>query len=412
RPVLGHQDTPWHQGLVLRAVPWRHKALARKLLQQSDEALEDGNFPQVEQNCQAVLRLAAGWQPPRSLLAASGASGAVPADLVELGCPLSIEALRRRLLGRLLLGAEDVALEDAKRLKETRRWRPLAELAEAVALLQLGRAEEVKDVKDEMPGELGLAWRRVASARAQRSQRGHADVAGIYFEEQQRCPETEDDPELAKSCWYLATVLPPVPNYVHPNLEVVVFPNGQRGVQVTDDVPRGTLLMAATALVFQGPTALPVERSTETRLGLRGTPEQMVKVFKDPTAPMQKALSTALSCGSEVMAMKLSQLSDGEKQPEVTGRVLQELCEPFQSGRLPMKSDFTAQELFGVLKTNGFSCDGKGWGLWLTISFVNHSCAPTAHYVITQKEELREDVNRRLGFLMGFDTLYAVMTQL
>ena len=40
------------------------------------------------------------------------------------------------------------------------------------------------------------------------------------------------------------------------------------------------------------------------------------QVFKDPTAPMQKALSTALSCGSEVMAMKLSQLSDGEKQPE------------------------------------------------------------------------------------------------
>ena len=34
-----------------------------------------------------------------------------------------------------------------------RRWRPLAELAEAVALLQLGREEEVKDVKDEMPGE-------------------------------------------------------------------------------------------------------------------------------------------------------------------------------------------------------------------------------------------------------------------
>ena len=29
---------------------------------------------------------------------------------------------------------------------------------------------------------------------------------------------------------------------------------------------------------------------------------------------------------------------------EVTGRVLQELCEPFQSGRLPMKSDFTAQD--------------------------------------------------------------------
>jgi len=43
----------------------------------------------------------------------------------------------------------------------------------------------------------------------------------------------QDDPELAKSCWYLATVLPPVPNYVHPNVEVVVFPNGQRGVQVT-----------------------------------------------------------------------------------------------------------------------------------------------------------------------------------
>jgi hypothetical protein len=35
---------------------------------------------------------------------------------------------------------------------------------------------------------------------------------------------------------------------------------------------------------------------------------------------------------------------------EVTGRVLQELCEPFQSGRLPMKSDFTAQDpLIGIL---------------------------------------------------------------
>lgn len=48
-----------------------------------------------------------------------------------------------------------------------------------------------------------------------------------------------------------------------------------------DDVPRGTLLMAATALVFQGPAALPkapLEPTATRRLGLRGTPEQMVKV--------------------------------------------------------------------------------------------------------------------------------------
>ena len=46
------------------------------------------------------------------------------------------------------------------------------------------------------------------------------------------------------------------------------------------------------------------------------------------------------------------------------------------------------KELFGILKTNGFSCDGHAWGLWITISFVNHSCAPSAHYVITQKEDM------------------------
>ena len=43
----------------------------------------------------------------------------------------------------------------------------------------------------------------------------------------------KDDPELAKSGWYLATMLPALPNYVHESLEVVVSPNGQRGVRVT-----------------------------------------------------------------------------------------------------------------------------------------------------------------------------------
>ena len=60
---------------------------------------------------------------------------------------------------------------------------------------------------------------------------------------------------------------------------------------------------------------------------------------------------------------------------------------PILSGTLWKQFRFLVEELFGILKTNGFSCDGKGWGLWLTISFVNHSCAPTAHYVITQKED-------------------------
>ena len=55
---------------------------------------------------------------------------------------------------------------------------------------------------------------------------------------------------------------------------------------------------------------------------------------------------------------------------------------------LGFQLDSTSQELFGILKTNGFSCDGHAWGLWITISFVNHSCAPSAHYVITQKEDM------------------------
>ena len=64
-----------------------------------------------------------------------------------------------------------------------------------------------------------------------------------------------------------------------------------------------------------------------------------------------------------------------------------------------------------ILKTNGFSCDGKAWGLWLTISFVNHSCAPTAHYVITQKEEGSDGM--LMEVLMGFNQIFnrfAVMT--
>ena len=57
---------------------------------------------------------------------------------------------------------------------------------------------------------------------------------------------------------------------------------------------------------------------------------------------MQKALSTALSCGSEVMAMKLSQLSDGEKQPE-----------PGPVG--------TSGDLWGPVGTSG-DLWGPGWG--------------------------------------------------
>ena len=41
----------------------------------------------------------------------------------------------------------------------------------------------------------------------------------------------------------------------------------------------------------------------------------------------------------------------------------------------------------GVLKTNGFNCQGHAWGLWADIAFVNHSCRPNAQYVITEKEE-------------------------
>ena len=44
-----------------------------------------------------------------------------------------------------------------------------------------------------------------------------------------------------------------------------------------DDVPRGTLLMVATALVFQGPAACPAFETETKTPGIRGTPEQMVK---------------------------------------------------------------------------------------------------------------------------------------
>ncbi len=40
------------------------------------------------------------------------------------------------------------------------------------------------------------------------------------------------------------------------------------------------------------------------------------EVFQDPTAPMQKALQSAIASGSSLMAMALSQLSDGKTQPD------------------------------------------------------------------------------------------------
>jgi len=43
----------------------------------------------------------------------------------------------------------------------------------------------------------------------------------------------DDLDELEESAWHVASVLPAIPNFVHPNLEVVLFPNGQRGVVVT-----------------------------------------------------------------------------------------------------------------------------------------------------------------------------------
>ena len=43
------------------------QAFARTLLEEAEDSLEDGNFPQVEQNCHVVHCLADGWQPPRYL---------------------------------------------------------------------------------------------------------------------------------------------------------------------------------------------------------------------------------------------------------------------------------------------------------------------------------------------------------
>ena len=43
----------------------------------------------------------------------------------------------------------------------------------------------------------------------------------------------DDLDELEESAWHVASVLPAIPNFVHPSLEVVLFPNGQRGVVVT-----------------------------------------------------------------------------------------------------------------------------------------------------------------------------------
>ncbi|CAJ1365989.1 unnamed protein product, partial [Effrenium voratum] len=102
-------------------------------------------------------------------------------------------------------------------------------------------------------------------------------------------------------------------------------------------------------------------------------PEDLVKVFADCTAPMQKALAAACGPGagaspSTLLRRQLGTLSDGEELPEVPSNVLQRLA----SDEDDVFSSFSpsSEKLFGILKTNGFSCGSQAWGLWPIISFV------------------------------------------
>ena len=62
-----------------------------------------------------------------------------------------------------------------------------------------------------------------------------------------------------------------------------------------------------------------------------------MKMFEDPTAPMQKALQAACSLSRRVRCM-VSQLSDGQCTPTVPSDVLQDMT----NKGLPCKSGFSA----------------------------------------------------------------------
>ena len=79
-----------------------------------------------------------------------------------------------------------------------------------------------------------------------------ADFRQVYFQDEARSAEPTDE-----EAWYLAAALPPLRPFVHPALRVALFPGGQRGVEVTEDLERGTLLIASNPVIFQGPLAEP-----------------------------------------------------------------------------------------------------------------------------------------------------------
>ncbi|CAJ1413455.1 unnamed protein product [Effrenium voratum] len=376
---------------VRPAIPWRFKALALEQLGEAAGNLAKGSFAACEESCRRVLALNHGWRPSGPILSPSfDADGPqVAAD----GEPLALEALRLRLSARLQLGAWERAEADALRLRSRGRWAQLAQLAQAAALL--GRRKRPKR-KALASCDKGGPWVRLAAHRAEKlrgrleAESGQVpDLRDLYFEDPAAAASASPaDAELEESAWHVATALPPLPDYVCKDLEVQVLPSG-RGVVATTDIPQGTLLMAANAACFQGPAAFPAPCVSGAAASKGSAPEDLVKVFADCTAPMQKALAAACGPGagaspSTSLRRQLGTLSDGEELPEVPSNVLQRLA----SDEDEVFSSFSpsSEKLFGILKTNGFSCGSQAWGLWPIISFVNHSCWPSAHYVITEAE--------------------------
>ncbi|CAE7800737.1 unnamed protein product [Symbiodinium sp. CCMP2592] len=404
---------PSRPRLALHSVPWRHKELATEKIADAAGCLADGNFAQAAASALAVLALASGWKPARAphLAAAPPPVADSAFEGALSSCPLTLQALRLRLLARLQLRAFEGARADARALSRAaslrvrggaERWRDylaLARLAEAAAEVGLGSYEAAQDLLREDLGfpstsQLAAAWRRVdrqAKCFQRLSEGGFSEMSPVYFVEDDEGGELDEEgvagvaAEVEEASWHVAVSLPAFPDYVCEDLKVSLAPNGQRGVVAAADIPRGTLLMAANAAVFQGPSAFP---APPTAIGARpgrasAAPARLVKAFPDPTAPMQKALSTTLAASGKARR-GVGLLSTGEVQPAVGRDVLQGLsaAEAESPGR-----QLGAEQLFGVLKTNAFSCASHGWGLWVSIAFVNHACCPNAQYVITEKEE-------------------------
>ncbi|OLQ11868.1 N-lysine methyltransferase SMYD2 [Symbiodinium microadriaticum] len=293
--------------------------------------------------------------------------GSIGAGSIGLGIGVEAgQALRLRLLARLQLRAFDGARADARALSRAaslrvrggaERWRDylaLAHLAEAAAEVGLGSYEAAQEPTPRCSLKLPRSFsEKGPEYQAARSQ--HLAAPSSY-------PGTSQLAAAWRRVGRQAECFQRLSEGGFSDMSTVYFVEDDAGGGLDEEGVAGVAAEVEEA-AWHVAVSLPA--------------------FPDYVCEDLKALSATLAASGKARR-GVGLLSTGEVQPPVGRDVLQGLSSAeAESPKRPLG----AEQLFGVLKTNAFSCASEGWGLWVSIAFVNHACCPNAQYVITEKEE-------------------------